>query len=444
MIYAMSVKTTGMGRSLAGVGAKLAAGGVVCSVLCLPAEAVTCDHKIGLETKTADGRANYRSVKPGQTVCIEAGPRKKLILENFTGAEKQPITFVNHGGKVLLRGTPTKYGLIVRNTRHFRLTGTGVPSIKYGIVIDGGFDTGVRVGWRSSNLEIDHLEVVHLTGQGLSIKTHANCSDGSDNEFDYDGDGQTVGDLDDVVTKSNFVQRETILHDNYVHNVGDEAFYLGANRTVYATYGQGSRAGCSVSSERPLNPELHGVQIYANRVERTGRDAINVKGAAKGCVIHENRIFEDSIAGLEGGQDGGIMVDLNSRCDVYANLIRDSNGRGISLAGSGGRVFGNLIINPGRGFDPNERYATGIHVHMGTPGEPYEIYNNTIINPKSQGIRFTYRPGTGHRIVDNVIVSAGRSGGSAPVYVKDTSRVVVSNNVSLRTSALTSEPESSK
>jgi capsular polysaccharide biosynthesis protein len=54
---------------------------------------------------------------------------------------------------------------------------------------------------------------------------------------------------------------------------------------------------------------------------------------------------------------------------------------------------------------------------MGTSGGSYEIFRNTIVSPRSFGIRFTYRTGSGHVIRDNEIFSPGNQSEAAFIYV---------------------------
>ncbi len=62
-------------------------------------EALSCDFTISTGVTRVDGRGNYASVKPGDTVCIEAGNRGALNLINFKRSSTTPITFINSGGK---------------------------------------------------------------------------------------------------------------------------------------------------------------------------------------------------------------------------------------------------------------------------------------------------------------------------------------------------------
>src|SRR5262245_5499809 len=69
----------------------------------------TFDHLITLGVLKADGLANYATVKPGDTICVEAGTRSPLKLENFQGVEGKPIVFINSGGPVMIKGSSKDY-----------------------------------------------------------------------------------------------------------------------------------------------------------------------------------------------------------------------------------------------------------------------------------------------------------------------------------------------
>ncbi|MDX1521431.1 MAG: hypothetical protein R3264_07375, partial [Anaerolineae bacterium] len=180
------------------------------------AQSVECDHTIGLEIDTADARTNYDQVKPGDTVCIEAGQRVSLKLENFEGTPTEPITFINDGGQVLFDGIS---GMALRftNSRNFRITGTGDPNYQYGFKIDGGYHFGVRVHFKTSDFEIDHIEIRNTNGAGIMAQTASTCPDGSNNTHDYDNDGIVIGDPDDVVTRENFTQYNSVVHDSFFY-----------------------------------------------------------------------------------------------------------------------------------------------------------------------------------------------------------------------------------
>jgi len=389
-----------------------------------------CDHTIGLSVASADGRGNFSAVQPGDVVCIAAGSRDQLTLKNFQGNASAPIVFKNSGGAVVFNNSGG-YAIRVQNARYFRLTGTGDSSIKYGIQVKGSYSFGINMGWKTSDVEVDHVEIGQTSGgAGIKVNTHSNCSDGSTNNYDYDGDGKIAGDVDDVVSQANFTQYNTRIHDNHISNTANEGFYIGANRSVYASSGQGQDAPCPTAPTYPLNPLLETVRIYGNLIERSGWDSINVKAAHKDCQVYSNQIIENSIAN-EPGQEGGVNVALNSQCDVYNNLIRDGYSRAIKLSGIGGKVYNNVIVNAGRSFGPADAEGTAIHLGSSVVGSPYLVVNNTIIGPASYGVYFGYSNQSANRVQNNVIVNPGAfgsKGDAAYVYMAGSASAQVTNN----------------
>jgi len=337
----------------------------------------------------------------------------------------------------------SSFGINFQNCRYFRLTGTGSSSYQYGIKISGDYSMGVKAGQRSSDMEIDHIEVMNASINGIRANTYSNCKDGSDNDYDYDGDGKEAYDLDDVVCPTNdpnfpcrnpFTQYNTRIHDNYVHDIGDEGFYIGYNRTVYASYAQGNPSRCPVSPKEPLNRILSGVRIYSNLVKRTHAAAITVKGAPRDTLVYSNEIYESSTT-PSPGQEGGIHLNLNAQCNVYNNFIKDAYAAGIIGAGIGGKIYNNVIVEPGQKLSTSEPRASGIHVLSGTQDKNYYVWNNTIVNPKSFGVYFTYRFGWDNRIQNNIIVNPGAYNGfgdSSYIYYSSDVQGKVSDNLKSR------------
>ncbi len=374
-----------------------------------------CDHVISTDVSTANGRTNYSSVSPGDTVCIVAGTRNYLTLRNFEGTPEEPITFINYGGQVVINGTRNSHGILIQNSRYFHLTGTGHAGTEYGFKIIFSYAVGVQITNKSTNLEVDHIEISGVPIIGIMAKTEGVCSDGSTNDFDYDGDGYYEGDLDDVVNQSNFVQRETVLHHNYVHDVGTEGFYVGSS-----FYSREKWVSCTSGWEKVYNPVLTGVYIYNNRVEDTGWDGIQVGSAIERCGIHHNQIYRDSQE-VEQDQESGIMNNPGSVCDIYNNFIKDGGGPGMYVQGNGqNRIYNNVIVNPGqngKGFD-------GITIATGSnSGNSTFIWDNTVVNPYDYGINFHNDSGSQNRIQNNIVVDPeGRyvgTGGRTNVIVSD-------------------------
>src|SRR5688572_15397407 len=173
LLFSLSVSVTGF--ALAGTFTPLQA-------------APSCDYTVSTSTTTIDGRVSpYNSVRPGNTICLQAGSRGFLQIKNITGTVSAPIIFINSGGAVTIRSSQY-FGIAVSNSSYFRITGTGDPSNQYGIKIPESTYSGLGVSHKSHNFEIDHIEISGVQGIGVSSIPHGYCLDGSDNDFDYDND----------------------------------------------------------------------------------------------------------------------------------------------------------------------------------------------------------------------------------------------------------------
>lgn len=395
-------------------------------VMSWPTSAYQCDHVIGQEVSTADARTNYTKVKPGDTVCIEGGSRGGLRLRNFQGTFQDPITFVNFEGQVVISSS-TGDGILIQNSRYFRLTGSGTDGVDYGIKIVRSPDIGVNAGYKSSNFEIDHIEVTGTAGSGIMAKTRAVCSDGSSNDYDYDGDGVKGGDPDDVVNRDTFTQFDSTFHDNYTHNVGMEGFYIGSSR-----YLDGRELSCMRGTEVTYDPVLVGVYLYDNIIADTGWDGLQVGSAVEDCGIHQNQISRDSQADIRY-QQSGVMLNPGSVCNVYANFIKDGGGPGMYIQGSGGNlVYNNVIVNAGQNKPVGNNNGDAISIHDGSnPGNSLYVFNNTIVKPQNFGIKFSSGRGSDNRIQNNIIIDPGNyevNGPDAYVQTRGHTNVVVTNN----------------
>jgi parallel beta-helix repeat protein len=353
-----------------------------------------CDYLIDLTTAVANGRTNYSGVKPGDTVCIAAGTRGELSLKHFVGTSENPITFVNFGGQVVIQSTPSN-GIFVQNSRFFHLTGSGDDNTRYGIKILDANGVGVSIGYKSSNFEVDHIEIDGTKVAGFASKTEAVCSDGSVGDgfvYDYDGDGRY-----DVVNRSNFTQYDSVFHDNYLHAIGTEGFYVGSS------FYEGKVLQCDHGTETVYAPLLRGVEIYNNIIEDTGWDGLQVGSAVERCSIHHNKIYRDSHASQQS-QQSGITNARGSVCDIHSNLIEDGNGPGIYIQGNGGnRIYNNVVIRAGR-----DGHGSGIGIATGSnTGNSIYVFHNTVVAPRSYGINFDNRVGDNNKIQNNIIVGPG-------------------------------------
>jgi hypothetical protein len=371
-----------------------------------------CKYSIGLEQNNVD--ASSLSINPGDTVCITAGIRKVLRIVNFHGSELHKIVFVNCGAEVIVEGeSPYNYGIDISNCSFFKFTGTGVTNTKYGIRIlkTNTGASGLSIDHMSTDYEIDHLEIANTGFAGIFAFTQPTCMAAEN--------------------RGNFVERNVSFHDNYVHNTHGEGFYVG-----HSFYG-GYTLTCDGQATTVFPHDIKGIQVYNNKVDSTGWDGIQVSSADSACTIHDNIITNYGISRVND-QNSGIQIGGGTTGLCYNNAIINGSGTGISIFGLGNNLFfNNIIINPGiigSTTDVN-KIAYGIFCDDRTTiaGSYFSFMNNTIIAPKTDGIRIYSSLTSNNKIYNNLILRPGSFGNykdyiQSYVYYNKDVDVQITNN----------------
>jgi hypothetical protein len=342
--------------------------------------------RIEIDKLFLDGNnKEFKNVLPGDTLLILAGSRDYLLIKNFKGRPGKPIVIINSGGEVTI-DTDHYFGISIQNCQFLKLTGTGVIGETYGFQIKSVANgSGIGVGYLSSDFEIDHISIENCLTAGLYAKTDPDCS------------------LTSV--RGTFTQYNTSIHDNYISNVGNEGLYIGS--TKYS----GQIVQCNGKDTMLLPSLLEGVRVYNNIIKYSGWDGIQVSSASKDCNIFNNTVLFDS-QDEHASQMSGIIIGGGSKCDCYNNFISQGKGDGIESHGLGGyRIFNNIILDAGRNFYPADFtqmkhgiFVTDISVQKDSS---FYILHNDIINPKSDGIRFSSMNSKKNVIASNVIINPG-------------------------------------
>lgn len=327
----------------------------------------------------------YKQVKGGDTLYMEAGNRQYLDITNFQGKPGSPIVIINKGGEVII-DTDHYYGISIQNCRYIKFTGTGYPGQFYGFKVKRvAKGAGMGIGYLSSDVEVDHVSIENTLIGGLYAKTDPDCSPKS--------------------VRGAFTQYNTILHDNYIANTGDEGIYAGSTKYT------GQTVKCNNKDTLLMPSLLDGVKIYNNIIKYAGWDGIQVSSASKNCQIYDNTILYDS-QDKDDTQMAGIMIGGGTKCDCFNNFISQGNGDGIECLGLGGtRIFNNIIIDAGQTYYPADvnKMKHGIYVSDNSVQKDSSFYimNNNIIHPKSDGIKFSSSITRGNYIAANVIINPG-------------------------------------
>jgi len=345
---------------------------------------LSCKLFFDESTPMINGRTNASSIQPGDTICL-TGNWQFLQISYLHGSRKAPIVIINKDSQVHISGF--YYGINFDSCSYIKLTGNGLSSIKYGFKIYNINGFGLSIGGLSSDIEVENIEISNTVFIGISAKTDPDTSFTS--------------------TRDKYTMRNVAIHDCYFHNIGSEGFYVGSSSydgVILKYHGK----------DTLVYPHLiRGVKIYNNRLESTGWDGIQVASADSGCAIYNNFILHDSDS-TYWNQMTGILLGGGSNCDCFNNIILDGKGDGIDVFSLGRqKIYNNLIINPGRTYHPDEDFYPyqkhGIYIgnNLTTPNEGYTICYNTIISPKSTGIKFTNLNSKKNLIINNIIINPG-------------------------------------
>lgn len=351
-------------------------------------------------TQSIDG--TKLGLKPGAVICLKAGNTyKNIVFKNLVGTADNPIIIRNCGGTATLNGTGKPYTMKTETSKFIRVDGgTGTT---YGIKLYGGH-VGLTLEKLTTDVEVHNIEVYNVGFAGIMAKTDPTC--------------------DNATIRGNFVMRNVVLHDNYIHDTKGEGFYVG-----HSFYEKGVTLSCGVR----LPHVIDGVKIYNNKVVRPGWDGIQVGCALNGAYVYNNTIENYGYLNV-AYQQTGIQFSEGTKGFAYGNLIKNGTGIGINVIGYGDSfVHDNIIIGAGTfGIFCDERTQVNL--------AGFKIVNNTIVNPKQDGIRMynDYVPGV---VYNNIIVNPGnftkytypRTGMDAYVYkLTRTIPLTVANNMFTR------------
>jgi len=382
--------------------------------ICVSSPIGNSKFTVSLSQTNIDGSS--LSIKGGDTIYIEPGHRDHLRFYNIHGDSLNYVVFINKGGIVEVSTPSFYYGIQVYNCSYFRLTGTGADSITYGIKIGHtpSGANGLTLDGMSTNYEIDHVESANSGFAGICANPMPDC--------------------DNKLNRGNFIRRNTIFHDNYVHSTSGEAFYIGHS------YYTGYTITCDSVKKTVYPHEIHGLKVYNNVIDSCGWDGIQVGCATLDCEIYGNKISNYGVRNTKD-QNFGIIIGAGTGGKCYNNLIVNGTGDGINVFGIGGNmIYNNIIVNPGHAMNDTMITAKAIGIFCDDrctiEGSSFYFLNNTIVSPKGDGIRIYSKLSKKNMICNNIILHPGTLGTYSPylspylpyVYTVNGVDATVSNN----------------
>jgi hypothetical protein len=334
------------------------------------ASACGCNFVVPYSSGTTyfDGAA--KGVKPGNTVCLEGGKTYgPIVFKNIKGTSTAPVTIKNCGGTVTVNGVGKSYSIRTEMSSYFRITGTtGSGTSGYGIRVSGGH-MSVTFDKRSTNFELDHVEVYGSGFAGVVAKTDPAC--------------------DNLGVRGYFTMRDTKFHDNYIHDTSGEGFYIGNSFWL---------GGVNTSCGKKYPHAVENAKVYNNLIKNSGWEAIQVGSAPVGTEVYGNRIENYGTKNVNA-QNNGIQFGEGTVGKLYGNFIKYGKGNGIILVGNGQNlVHDNVIVNAGQ---------DGIFCDDRVYGAGFVFTNNTIIRPAMNGIRLYADQVTLSKILNNIIIAPG-------------------------------------
>ncbi len=338
------------------------------------AQACHCDKYITLKETFVDGKK--LSALPGDTICIKAGQRRSLKLFNFRGTSQAPIILINQGGLVEIGDPSWHFGLVIDQSEHFVLTGTGDACYDYGIRINQTKKGATGLALGASDFDVNHIEVANTGFAGIMAKIDPNCNPDSWQE--------------------NFVMENIRIHHNYIHHTGGEGIYVGYTKSE-------RKLDCNGQSMVIKPHNIENIQIFDNNITHTGWDGIQVSRATKNCEIYNNQVAYYGEKN-ENWQKAGIVIGGETTGRLYNNLIRTGTGSGIQLFGSGENlVYNNMILYAGEDGIFCKSVQEGHNKSFG-----YAIVNNTIVVPGGYGLKVNSLPKKANSFCNNWIVQSNK------------------------------------
>ena len=344
-----------------------------------------CTYTVPASAYRVDAQA--LGLKPGAVICLKAGfAYKNLVFKNVRGTATAPIIIKNCGGTAVINGSTGWFGIRTEYSSHFRITGGNVDGM-YGIRITGGRQS-LHLDMLTTFVEVDHVEISNSGFAGIMAKTDPTC--------------------DNATVRGNFVMRNVVLHDNYVHDTGAEAFYVGHNNYL---------KGISTPCGTRLPGTLEGVKIFDNIIRNSGWESIQVASTPNGAQVYNNRIENYGVKNTLY-QNHGVQFGEGGVARFHGNLIKGGKGNGVMIIGNGENfLYNNVIVNTGgHGIFCDDRTATGIG---------FKFINNTIVNTGLDGIRLYADNVLMNLVYNNFIVNPKsyatyrypRSGKDAYIYL---------------------------
>lgn len=305
-----------------------------------------------------------------ERLYIPAGQYKTILLGNLPErTPERPLVITNLGGQVQVGGQAANYVFSLGGGKNWVLTGRYDPTSKtgdaafrghaegayahsqgsYGFLIDDAFSkqglTGLAIGGKASDFELDCLEVARAEFAGIVAKT--------------DDDGTAT-------------MKNVKVHDLYIHDTGSEGIYFG-------------------STQKQPQHSFENLQIYDNRFLRTGTEAIQVGQQGDGCDVHHNVFGPGAVrwrSAFAQYQDGNVQYGQRyGSGKFHHNVVLGTGDLFVELfptvVAGDQRAAGDTVSFTDNYF--SDTSSGGVYTHADDTGVTIEFLRNVF-----RGFRFNY------------------------------------------------------
>jgi hypothetical protein len=329
-----------------------------------------CTYTIPPSSNSISVDAQALGLGPGSVICLQGGATyKNIYFKNLKGSATNKITIRNCGAPATINATGTPYGIATILSSYFRITGD--VSSPHGIKIIGG-EMSLKLDYLTTNVEVDNIEIANSSYAGIMAKTDPSC--------------------DNATIRGNFVMKDIKIHHNYIHDTQSEAMYIGHSYWI-----NGLNTSCGVRYPHAIE----GLKIYNNTIKNSGAESIQIGSTPTGATVYNNRIENYGARNIQY-HNNGVQFGEGATGTFYKNRIKGGSGIGLIIIGNGQNfAHDNVFIDTG---------GDAIFCDDRVTGSGFKFINNTIINPKANGITLYADQVTMNEISNNIIVNPGSLG----------------------------------
>lgn len=324
-----------------------------------PFEDCPCNHFITSSQLDFDGT----SASPGDTICLLAGKRSVLELENLEGSETLPIVITNHGGVVDFR-KETSTLLEVKNSGHVQIVGNGESHNRIGLDFQKE-GVGTVIGLYLSNVNSVKVKGVKMYDVNTGIRYRFNALDTS-----------LCG------------ERELEMSDINICK-GDYGLYMG-----YSSGFSGQEAW-ALGTIRADNVMVDSVDVGALIYGVDHEDTVSI------CNSVFTHIEQYAVKAEQNSME--LYMEKNKISDVGYNVVYSKSSYPFPIHFD---IINNVMIRAGNNATSGSDKSVPVFVNFQQKSGHFHAYHNTISGFDADlGIKTKYSGNADQEVKNNLLLS---------------------------------------